>query len=426
MDMKKYIPLMRDKVMACGIHTYELPGLPSRSMIFYSGYGSGIFTVEFFYDTFLLLNFGNSTIAQNTLELYLSYIQKDGFLARHVEPLDNSENNPFYMYEQEEHAQPHLFRITLLLARKRGGDLSWLTMENYERLKAYLEHWLRYWVRDESGLCVANSAPHACADTAFERAGIWRSLFCASVGQNADLYAEMCAAVEIARALGFSADAEHFESLARKHKERIQRYLWNEEDGIFYDYDVRSGQPIRVKHCHCFDILDTQIATSEQAASMVHRHICNPDEFWTEFPIPSYALNEKGYTQYHVLPEGEDFVQYLGNGHCNWRGGLWPHSAYRLAHGLELYGYHQEAMHIAKQCEELVRRNPMLHEWYNPITGDGCGTTPFYAGIEILTCFLEEELKQGYSPFPVCSVQEPLNNDGVMLALEVKPIPENI
>lgn len=426
MDMKPYMPLMRDKMMMCGIHTYEQIGKTKPYQLFYSGYGSGIFTVEFFYDTFLLLNFGNSQIAQNTLEIYLSFIEKDGFLPRHVEPLDPSENNPFFMYEQEEHAQPHLFRIALLIARKRGGDLSWLTAENYERLKAYLAHWLKYWVRDESGLCVVNSAPHACADTAFERAGIWRSLYCASVGQNADLYAEMRAASVIAGEMGFAEDMKAYTALAEEHARRIQKYLWNEEDGIFYDYDIRSGQPIRLKHCHCFDVLDTGLATQAQAQTMVRRHICNPEEFWTEYPIPSYALTEEAYTQYHVLPEGEDFVQMLGDGHCNWNGGLWPHSAYRLAHGLALYGYTEQAMHIARKCQELVARNPLLHEWYNPVTGDGCGTTPFYAGIEILLCFLEEELKCGYSPFPVRAVSEPLGNEAVMSALDIDTIPEDL
>lgn len=426
-DMKKYMSLMRDKAMTYGIHTYGLDGDKHKNQLFYSGYGTSFFTIEVWYDAILCMHFGNCKIVVDTLDLYLSFQQEDGFLYRDIsmDPKTNREN-PFYIYESEEHAQPFLFQVALLITRYQQGDVSWLSEENYERLKKYLYYWLNEWVRDDSGLCVWNGAQHGASDTAFARAGSWRSMYCAGSDLNSLLYTELCAAAQVARARNCMEDAEVFEKLAEERLALIQKYLWNEEDGIFYDYNVLTKQQIKVKHCHSFDTIAFGTATVEQAERMVREHICNPEEFWTPYPIPSYALTEPDYTQHYVPKEGGDFVYTAGEGHCNWSGGLWPHTVYMLTHGLYRYGFKKEADEIVSRMEELIEKNPLLHEWYNAETGEGLGGTPFYAGAEMLMCFLSAELKAGFDPCAVEPVSAPLHNAEVMEILSVVPIPEQI
>lgn len=369
--MKAYIPLMRDKAMAYDMHTYGIGGDRRKNQLFYSGYGTSFFTIESWYDAVLCLHFGNCQIVIDSLDLYLSFQKEDGFLYRDIsmDPRTNADN-PFYLYESEEHAQPFLFQVALLITRYRGGDVSWLSSENYVRLKKYLYHWLNSWVRDDSGLCVWNGAQHGASDTAFARAGSWRYMYCAGSDLNSLLYAELRAAAELAAAMDHREDAAVFSDLGEKRLAMIQKYLWNEEDGIFYDYNVLTGQQIKVKHCHSFDTIAFGTATREQAERMVREHICNPDEFWTACPIPSYALTEPDYTQYYVPADGSHFIHTAGEGHCNWSGGLWPHTVYMLTHGLYRYGFINEAEKMVSHMEALVEKNPLLHEWYNAETGE--------------------------------------------------------
>jgi glycogen debranching enzyme len=334
--------------MARGIHmTADAP--KGAGPYYYTGYATSIFSIEYFFDAIMLWHFGNTSLAENTLRILLhGRHSEDGFVPRKVvtNPLE-VQGDPFYTFEMGEHCQPVLFQCALMVSRQKGSA-AWITPELYEAMKAYLVHWQKYWDRDGNGLCEWASAPHGCSDTAFDRAGIWRSYFCEGVDLNCQRHLEYRAAEKLAIALGQPKDAAHFAAEAARIADLVRTVLWDEQDGFFYDRDIRTGGKVNVKHCHCFHVLESGIATKEQADRIVREHLLNPKEFWTAYPIASYALTEPAYTQRHRPPQGENVIYYLPEGHCNWRGGMWPHTAYSCAHGLATYGYIDEARHIAR------------------------------------------------------------------------------
>jgi alpha,alpha-trehalase len=146
------------------------------------------------------------------------------------------------------------------------------------------------------------------------------------------------------------------------------------------------------------------LATPKQARQLVEAHLTNIEEFWTPYPIPSYARNEPMYTQYHQTPKGCDPLYYFLPGHCNWRGGMWPHTNYLIAHGLMNYDFIDEAEYISSRTFELVAADPQLYEWYNAETGEGQGAHPFWAGSEVLMSFLHTEIQVGFDPSKIDSV----------------------
>ena len=418
------VAFLRDRILAKGVHYYPPDShiVNGEGIYFYSGYGSTLYTPEIFFDSIMLSHFGNTDIGINSLKIYLNFQEEDGFIRRNAFTHATQEKSyPWTRFEIEEHAQPFLFQTALFLSRMRD-DISWLSKEMYSGLKRYLEHWLVFWDRDSNGLCEWNSAQHGCSDNAFDRAGTWRALFCEGVDLNCWLYMEYLAAEKIAAALGQHDDKRYFASQAELKKRLIQELLWNDEDGFFYDRDIRTGKPIKVKHCHCLHPLECGIATKEQAERIVEKHVKNPQEFWSKYPVPSYAMNELNYTQYHKRPPGSNVLHYLPDGHCNWRGGLWPHAEYWLCHGLMRYGFTAEAIYIASRCLELVEADPGLYEWYNPETGEGQGGHPFHAGAEVLMAFLKTELETGFNPFIIEDVEKKLDNSKLKNILGIVPI----
>ena len=230
-----------------GVHKHPGMGL------YYSGYGPSLFTWETLFDSIVLLHVGDTSLGKNAIRINLSAQRKDGFIPRHWQAnTPVGEEAVWHIYQSEEHAQPFLFQVALFLTRASGGDVSWITPSMYQALKKYLQHWKTTWDRDSNGLCEWASACHSGEDNQFDRAGVWRSYFCEGADLNSFLYLELLAAEKIASAMGYRDDAVSFAKEASAKRELIQKLLWDEKDGFFYDRDIRTGKRIRIKSVVAF------------------------------------------------------------------------------------------------------------------------------------------------------------------------------
>jgi hypothetical protein len=439
------VPIPRPaEVVANAIRVMEDQGLHKdpKHGSYFSGYGENLYTVESFFDDIALFHAGDVAMGKTALRIQLEQQQANGFIRRHWEqPQEAGEakdlgevpaltatepknpyamRNPYAIYEREEHAQPFLFQIALFLSRAGGGDVSWIDDEIYRKLKKYLKHWTTDWDRDSDGLCEWASAPHAIADNQFDRAGVWRSFYCEGADLNSFLYLEFLAAEKIAIAKGFRNEAVDFAAQAQRKKQLIQKLLWNEPDGFFYDRDIRTGLPIRVKSVNGLYPLWAGIPDQRQARRLAYEHIMNPKEFWSAYPLPSYSLSERNYTQHHVPCPLIDIYYALPDGHCNWRGGLWPHGNYMVVHGLQRYGFMEEARNLARKSYGVAAADPDIYEWYNAETGKVLGSHPICAGAEVLMRFLPTELETDFNPALIEDASKPIEDGKLRKALRIK------
>jgi hypothetical protein len=152
------------------------------------------------------------------------------------------------------------------------------------------------------------------------------------------------------------------------------------------------------------------IPDQRQARRLVYEHIMNPKEFWSAHPLPSYALNERNYTQHHVPCPLIDIYYALPKGHCNWRGGLWPHGNYMVAHGLQRYGFREEALTLARKSYEVAAADADIYEWYNAETAKPEGAHPLCAGVEVLMRVLPTELATDFNPVLIEDAGKPLED----------------
>lgn len=137
-------------------------------------------------------------------------------------------------------------------------------------------------------------------------------------------------------------------------KAAINQFLWDAEDGFYYDLDPRTMQRSNVKCIAGFAALYAGLADRAQAARLVD-HLTNPRAFGAPYPCPSVALD---------TPDLDPTLITYG-GDCLVTSGIWF-----TVEGLVRYGYRALAAdYIRKTIEMMTLDGPSSSYSYHPITG---------------------------------------------------------
>jgi hypothetical protein len=155
----------------------------------------------------------------------------------------------------------------------------------------------------------------------------------------------------IARELGEMDEARGFEREAEKLRHVINRKLWHEQDGMYYDRDTQSGTYIPSRTIASLMPLAAGIPTNEQANRLLD-HILDENCFGTRIPFPSVSLNDT------------DFCLDM------WRGPVWVNTAYLVLRGLYTYGRLDAWANLSWRLIEGVYRTlkneHQIYEFYDP------------------------------------------------------------
>lgn len=98
---------------------------------------------------------------------------------------------------------------------------------------------------------------------------------------------------------------------------RMNQWLWNEADGLYYDVDTL-GRQTNWKTIACFWPLLAGITNAEQDSALV-RNLHDPNTFWRDNVFPALSADDANYS-----PRGG-----------YWCGGVWAPSNYAVIKGLE-------------------------------------------------------------------------------------------
>lgn len=199
------------------------------------------------------------------------------------------------------------------------------------------------------------------------------------------LYREYVAMSLLADKLGYADDAAEYRSKAAALKEKIRTLMWSPSAGTFLNINARTGKKIDILTWTNFVPLWAGVATPLQAKQMIEEHLLNPREFWAPYGIRTLAPNQALYDPVHGY----------------WRGPVWILPNYLLMHGLMNYGYHKQALDLARKTTRLLVRNLKqtggMNECYNPDTGKPEGA-PHFVSWDLLGEHMIEEAKTGYDP----------------------------
>jgi alpha,alpha-trehalase len=155
---------------------------------------------------------------------------------------------------------------------------------------------------------------------------------------NSLLYLTEIQTAEILTALDRPGEAETWRTHATERGERINRLMWDEHEGLYYDYDFVTKNVRHYPFLTSFYPLWAGFATKEQAARVVKN--------LSEFERP-------GGLQTSTYVSGNQWDSPFG----------WAPLQMIAVEGLRRYGYNQDAERISMEFLSLVRRE-FLNQGY--------------------------------------------------------------
>jgi glycogen debranching enzyme len=157
--------------------------------------------------------------------------------------------------------------------------------------------------------------------------------------------------------------SKELEELYRRSLGAFRDRFWNEQRELFFDYDVRTQSSIAVNTAMTFLPLWAGVASETEAKALVVGHLRNPHEYWVEqgsgFLVTTGARNEAAWSP----------IRY-------WRGPVWVLMNWFIHGGLTRYGYTDLADRVRDDTLQLLHLSG-FGEYYNPMTGEGCGARSF-------------------------------------------------
>ncbi len=152
---------------------------------------------------------------------------------------------------------------------------------------------------------------------------------------------------EMSRLLGKTADAAEWRKLAEARRQSIQRYLWDDQKGLFFDYDLEKEQRSTYIYATTFYPLWAGLATGAQARAVVR----NLSLLERPGGIATSVRESQGQWDY---PFGWAPIQLLA------------------VEGMRRYGHNPEADRVSTEFLSMVLENfvhdKTIREKYNVVT----------------------------------------------------------
>jgi len=166
-----------------------------------------------------------------------------------------------------------------------------------------------------------------------------------------------------AMAVDLGQPTDEIDSWINRMQQNFNPRFWEESTGLYYDYDMKTGQPIRVNTASTFMPLFAGLPSIEQAEKLVNDHLLNKEEY-----APNGDMNHWVTTTARSEPNWEP-RRY-------WRGPVWIIMNWFLIEGLRRYGYDDLARNIQDDTLGLIEEGG-FREYYDVRDGSGCGSTDF-------------------------------------------------
>lgn len=240
------------------------------------------------------------------------------------------------------------------LERERGADGSGLydVIDHYETGQEYMSRYMAV-------------SPDADSETWGKRIRL--------KGVDATVYTYQLqrSLVTIAERLGDGDGARRWAKVAEFTGEAILGLMWDGATGMFSDVDPRTMRRTGVKAAVCFYPYFTDLVGEEHVEGL-RRHLLDPAEFWTTYPVPSTSADDPFYS-----PDAE----WKGKRHnCPWNGRVWPMANSHVAEAITRAAI-EHSPALRETAAEFIRKfirmlfhdgdptRPNCYEHYNPDTG---------------------------------------------------------
>ncbi len=292
---------------------------PPQGSPFVSAYIDEAFAPNIFqWDTFFMIMFARYADhifpAIQSLDNFYCRQYENGYICREIveatgedfvfEGREHTVNPPLFSWAEMENfkitGDKSRFKIVLPALEKYAG---WL--EVY-RKKANTKHNLYWQTGLGSGM---DNTPRSGTG--------WVDMSAQMVMMYNDL-SKMC------DELNDSYKSKLFKDKADKISVLINKFMWNEEDGLYYDVDDEGNQ-VKCKTVACFWPMLAGVTDKNQADKLL-QNLKDPNTFWRKIPFPSLSVDDKQFKA-----EGE-----------YWLGSVWAPTNVMIIKGLDKFGVNND------------------------------------------------------------------------------------
>ncbi|MBI2502813.1 MAG: hypothetical protein HYW07_06225 [Candidatus Latescibacteria bacterium] len=260
---------------------------------------------------------------------------------------------------------PVFFEAAYDVARRTSDQR--FSQEIYLTMKRYLDWWLSP-VKRDSGTGLVTGVHEETFGEPFDVAIDGLSQTIAPVDDNVHVALGCSLTARIGHYLAaefklgeYEKEAQAYDKVFEEIKEAINTYLWSEEDGAYYNFNVKERTQRRRLICSTFEPMRLRMAPPDKVERLLSR-LLDPALFnWGKLPMTTLAKTEKDYKE----ATDED------NGRSWFAGDVWTIRNLPIIAGLEDSGRHDLAAELAWTTVKAFNHN--YCELLVPSTGEGHG-----------------------------------------------------
>lgn len=155
---------------------------------------------------------------------------------------------------------------------------------------------------------------------------------------------------EISRITGRADEFKRWSTAANEVKQKISTYLWDEKRGACFDRD-KNHQVMPVLIHNTLRTMYWRSISPNMARRFVNEHLLNPEEFWTEMPLPSVAVNDPLFRNVTTN---------------NWSGQAEALTYQRAIRAFENYGFYDLIPKLGSKLFEAIGPECRFVQQYDP------------------------------------------------------------
>jgi glycogen debranching enzyme len=293
-------------------------------------------------------------LAKDQIRILLDHQREDGMIPDAVH--DEGTVTRLTFPVEADVTKPPLLAWAVWKLYETDGDREFLD-EAYEPIVRWNNWWFEKNDADGNGLCEYQH-PYS---SGLDDSPLWdEGVPVEAPDLNTYLFLQQEALAKIATAIGEKADAEMWAQRAEAMAQRMIRWMWDEQAGLFWatrltarDREASQWDAARVNVRTPFNLfpLITGRMPPGVAARLV-AHLTDARQFWTRYPVPTVAADDPKYNPDQM-----------------WRGPTWVNVNYLLMEGLQRAGYADLARELRRRTLEMMTAEDDIYEYYQPETG---------------------------------------------------------
>jgi len=167
---------------------------------------------------------------------------------------------------------------------------NWLAENRMTRNRGLVETFCVYDTGHDNSARL-DGVPNSCSDFEARNAPVDGPAPLLSPDINAVYYGNLSALSKMADKLMQQDEAKEWSLRAEAIQSNMLKLLYDEQDQFFYDMD-RDDRLIPCLSIQISNVFSMHVLGQELFDIIYERHIKNPDEFWTPYPLPSIAVND--------------------------------------------------------------------------------------------------------------------------------------